>query len=200
MFVQIIQGEVRDRRGVDSERERWEKELMPNAEGFLGSTGGITADGRLIMVVRFDSEEAARRNSARREQGEWWQRFSSHLTGDATFHESTDITTYQGGGDDSAGFVQVMQGRVNDVEAARNLNDKMEREMPARRPDLLGGLTAMYDDGAFTDVIYFTSLEEARRNEKAMSDDPPAEMEEWASLIEGDITYYDLEQPWLVSK
>src|SRR3712207_386774 len=100
MFVQIIEGRVSDRGGIESERERWEEKLLPSAEGFVGSTGGITADGRLVLVARFESEQAARRSSERPEQSEWWRRFSSHLAGEATFHESSDITTYQGGGDD----------------------------------------------------------------------------------------------------
>lgn len=200
MFVQIIQAQVRDRGAAISEGERWQREVMPQAAGFLGSTGGVTADGRLIIVARFESEEAARRNSDRDEQGEWWHRVSSNIQGDAIFHESSDVVTYRGGGDDSAGFVQVMQGRVKDVEAARRLSEKMEEQMPATRPDILGGLTATYDDGAFTDVVYFTSMEESRRNEKAMSDDPPTAMEEWAELLDGEITYYDLEEPQLVSR
>lgn len=200
MFVQIIEAKVKDRAGVEAERERWDKELKPGAEGFLGSTGGITQDGRMIMMARFESEEAARRNSDRPEQGEWWARMSSHLDGEATFHETTDVSAYGDGGSDDAGFVQVMQGRVNDVEAAKRLGEEMDKEMPQRRPDVIGGVTSTYDDGAFTDFIYFTSLEEARRNEKEMTEDPPESMKQWAELMVGEMTYYDLEEPWFTSK
>lgn len=200
MFVQVIHGAVKDKQGVEAERRRWEEELMPDAEGFLGMTGGITADLRFIMVVRFASADAARANGGRKEQDEWWQRFSSHLAGDATFHESSDITTYLGGGKDDAGFVQVMQGRLRDVDAARTLNERMEKEMPSQRPDIVGGLNAIYDDGHFTDVVYFTSIEDARQNEKAMEKNPPPEMKEWMSLLDGEVVFFDLEHPWLVSK
>lgn len=200
MFVQVIHATVHDQLEIEAEQRRWQEELMPGAEGFLGTTGGITNDGRFIMVVRFSSADAARSNSRRKEQHDWWERFSSHLAGEATFHESSDITTYLGGGKDDARFVQVMQGRVRDVDAARTLNERMEQEMPAQRPDILGGLTATYDDGHFTDVVYFTSIEEARQNEKVMEENPPLEMQEWMSLLEGDLAFFDLEDPWLVSR
>ena len=200
MFVQVIEGRVKDRAGVETERDRWDKELKAGAEGFLGSTGGITPDGRFIMAARFESEEAAQRNSDRPEQGEWWSRMSSHLDGEAAFHNSTNVWLYNDGGDDSAGFVQVMRGRVTDVDKAKQLSDKMEAEMPGRRPDVMGGMTANFEGGEFADFIYFTSLEEARRNEKEMTENPPESMEEWNQIMDGEITYYDLEDPWITSK
>ncbi len=199
MFVQVVRGKVKDGERLRSQAEAWEREVRPRAIGFLGSTGGITDDGDFIVLARFEDEESAKANSALPEQDRWWKATEQHLE-DVTFHDCSDVEVWGGGGSDEAGFVQIMQGRVNDIDAVRRLNDSMEKEMPVRRPDVLGGLTIVYDDGAFTDVVYFSSVEEARRNEKAMSEDPPAEMEEWASLIEGDITYYDLEEPWLVSK
>jgi hypothetical protein len=200
MFVQIIQAKVKDPGGVQAETERWQKELAAGAEGFLGSTGGITPDSRFIMMARFESEEAAMKNSDKPEQGEWWERMSQHLDGEATFHNSSDVETSLQGGSDDAGFVQVMQGRVSDVEKARALGQKMTDTMPQRRPDLIGSVTANYDDGAFSNFIYFTSLEDARQNEKAMTENPPEDMAEWESIMQGEITYFDLEDPWLFTK
>lgn len=200
MFVQIIEAKVKDPQGVKAETERWQKELAAGAEGFLGSTGGITPNGRFIMMARFESEEMAMRNSDKPEQGEWWERLSQHLDGEATFHNTSKVETYLQGGSDSAGFVQVMQGKVSDITKAKELGDKMTEEMPKRRPDVIGGVTGYQDDGSFFDFIYFTSLDEARRNEKEMSEDPPESMEEWASIMQGEITYHDLEDPWLFTK
>lgn len=200
MFVQIIQAKVKDADGVQAEIQRWQQDLAPGADGYLGSTGGVTPDGRLIMMARFESEEAAMANSDKPAQGEWWNRLAQHLDGEATFQNTTEIDTYLDGGSDSAGFVQVMQGKVNDVAKAKELAGKMSEEMPSRRPDVIGGFTAYANDGSFTDFIYFTSLEEARQNEKEMSENPPESMEEWTAIMEGEITFYDLEDPWLFSK
>ena len=48
MFVQIIQGKVHDRELRQRQMERWLTDLRPGATGYLGHTGGITADGRSI--------------------------------------------------------------------------------------------------------------------------------------------------------
>ena len=46
MFAQIIRGKVSDPDAVRPVVERWMKELGPNATGWLGSTSGVTEDGR----------------------------------------------------------------------------------------------------------------------------------------------------------
>ncbi|MGI8407610.1 MAG: hypothetical protein ACR2L3_03785 [Actinomycetota bacterium] len=200
MFVQVISAEVKDRDGVASARQRWETELMPGADGFLGSTGGVTPDGRMILAARFESEEAAVRNSERPEQGEWWSSLETHLKGPATFFESSDVTVSGDGGANDAGFVQIVKGRTNDIEAAKELDRRMEKEFAGQRPDILGSFTAVRPDGEFYAVIYFTSQEaEARQAEKQMAENPSPLAEEWARLMEGEMTFFDLEEPWLVS-
>jgi hypothetical protein len=49
--------------------DRWVKQLVPGAEGWLGSTAGLTEDGRLVALARFETGEAAQHNSDRPEQG-----------------------------------------------------------------------------------------------------------------------------------
>ena len=73
MFVQVIQGKVSDAAQVRAHLDKWVAEVAPGAIGWLGSTGGVTEDGNLIALVRFESEEAAQQNSDRPEQGEWWE-------------------------------------------------------------------------------------------------------------------------------
>ena len=68
MFVQVIRGQVTDREQVHAALDRWSQQLAAGAPGWLGSTAGVTGDGRFIALARFESEEAARRNSARPEQ------------------------------------------------------------------------------------------------------------------------------------
>ena len=90
MFVQVIQGRVTDAAKVRAALDRWAEELAPGAAGWLGSTAGVTEDGRFIALARFESEEAARRNSDRPEQDRWWAETAQLLTGEATFKDSSD--------------------------------------------------------------------------------------------------------------
>ena len=72
MVVQIMEGRCNDAEAMKRQGEKWDAELRPGAKGYLGVTAGVTDDGRSISIVRFESEEAARANSDRPEQGEWW--------------------------------------------------------------------------------------------------------------------------------
>ena len=118
MFAQVIKGKVSDPEAVKAATEQWVRELGPKADGWLGSTGGTTDDGRYVTVVRFESEDAARRNSDRPEQGRWWAETEKLFDGGATFQDSTDVTLDLQGDPDTAGFVQIMQGRGTDPERA----------------------------------------------------------------------------------
>src|SRR6266540_2840622 len=100
MFIQVIQGKIGDVDGLREAVERWGEEVGPTATGWLGTTGGATADGTAIAVVRFESEEAARRNSERPEQGQWWAEASKYFAGDVTFHDCAEVVTFGDGGSD----------------------------------------------------------------------------------------------------
>jgi hypothetical protein len=67
------------------------------------------------------------------------------------------------------------------------------------RPDLLGAVTAFYDDDGFTEVAYFTSEGAARRGEtRALADDVKDLMQEWESVMRVE-NYFDIRHPWLIS-
>jgi antibiotic biosynthesis monooxygenase (ABM) superfamily enzyme len=85
MFVQVIRGQVSDPGEVHAALDRWSGQLAAGAPGWLGSTAGVTEDGRFVALARFDSAEAARRNSDRPEQGQWWMETSKLFTGEVTF-------------------------------------------------------------------------------------------------------------------
>ena len=76
---------VRDRArgaaGADGQRTR--ADHAAGAVGWLGGTAGVTEDGEFVVIERFESEEAARANSARPEQDEWWRRGRAALRGRA---------------------------------------------------------------------------------------------------------------------
>jgi hypothetical protein len=200
MFVQVIQGQVSDPGQVRAALDRWAQELAPGADGWLGSTAGVTDDGRFIAVARFETEEAARRNSDRPEQDRWWSETSQLFTGQATFKDSNDVVVDVTGEPDDAGFVQVMQGRGSDPDRARELMGQDSAEWAAFRPDVIGSVAVGHEGGAYTMVIYFTSEEEAREGER--KEPPPelkAQMDEMAALSIGEPEFFDLKQPWLYS-
>ena len=196
MFVQIMQGRTSDAEGLERQFERWMSELAAGAGGWLGSTMGVSDDGRFIGIARFRDEAAGQANSERAEQGSWWNETSKYFDGEVTFTNSTEVDDFRGGGSDSAGFVQVMQGRA-DKEQLRALDRRFDELAP--RPDLLGGLRVWHGDGQFVEAAYFSSEAEAREQESA---EPPPEvaqlLEDWRKAM-GDIQYVDLRQPWLYS-
>lgn len=193
MFIQVIQGKVSDADHLHAELERWRREIKPGARGYLGSTGGVTSDGRGITLVRFDSEEAARANSERPEQGAWWNDAVKAFDGEVTFHDCRDVDTAFGGGSNEAGFVQVIQGRAKDQEQMRLRAPQLQQQLHERRPDILGILVGWHGDGGFTEAVYFTSAEGARRGEVATDNDEFRQ--EFMSLVDGEPTFFDFAVP-----
>lgn len=198
MFVQAIKAKVKDKDAVRAATEEWEAKLKPGAKGYLGATEGVTDDGTFIALARFESEEAARTNSDRPEQGKWWEETSKLFDGQATFHDCPRVETFGGGGSDDAGFVQVMIYKPSDVEKLLSYSDEFEK-MGNLRPDIIGGTTSVAKDGTVIDTLYFTSEAEAREGEKKeMPADTQKVMEEVGSLM-GPVEYFDLRDPWLFS-
>jgi hypothetical protein len=200
MFVQVIQGQTEDAAKVRAALDRWAQELAPNATGWLGSTAGVTEDGRFIALARFESEEAARRNSGRPEQDAWWTETATLFSGQTSFKDSNNVIVDVIGEPDEAGFVQVMQGRGSDPDRARELMSQDSSAWAEFRPDIIGSVAVEHEGGAYTMAIYFTSEEAAREGER--KDPPPelkAEMEEMNSLSIGEPEFFDLRQPWLYS-
>lgn len=200
MFMQIIQGRVRDTDAAKAALDRWQTDLAPGAEGWLGGTYGVTDDGMMVAAVRFESREAAQRNSERPEQSSWWSEMESCFDGEVTFHDCDDVTLLLGGGSDKAGFVQVIQGRITDRDRARSIIEQSAKMISQHRPDVLGATLAVDKDGFFTETVAFTSEDEARKNEaKELPPEAQKMFEEEMSLMQ-DVKYLDLHQPWFSSR
>jgi hypothetical protein len=200
MFVQVISGTTTDPAALRAALDRWAIELAPGAAGWLGSTGGVTEDGRFIGLARFESREAAQRNSARPEQDRWWSETAALLGGDAVFQDSDDVTVDLAGDPDRAGFVQVMRGRGTDPDRARELMKMDPDKWAAYRPDVLGSVAVNHDGGEYTMAMYFTSEAEAREGER--KEPPPelrAQMDEMNKLMTGPPEFLDIKDPWLHS-
>jgi len=200
MFVQVFQGQVSDAAAMKAQLDRWATEVAPSAEGWLGSTAGVTEDGRFVALARFESEGAARQNSDRPEQGSWWEETAKLFTGEPTFHNSTEVDVDTPGDPGAAGFVQVMQGRSSDPARARELMASDPTDWATFRPEILGTVSAGHEGGEWTMAIYFTSEEAAREGERKEA--PPemaAVMKEMDALTVGEPTFFDLKDPWLHS-
>jgi len=91
VFVQVIQGQVSDAAQVRAHLDKWVAEVAPGAIGWLGSTSGVTEDGQVVAIVRFESEEAAQQNSDRPEQSAWWEEMAALFSGTPVFHNSTSV-------------------------------------------------------------------------------------------------------------
>ncbi len=202
MFVQVIQGRATDPAGLKKEWDRWDQEIKPSVEGYLGGTAGVTADGEFIALARFESEEAARASSDSTEPSAWWEETSQYLA-DPMFHDCTEVELVKDGGSDEAGFVQVIQGKVTDVAKARELDARMEDQLRELRPDVIGGIVAWHpQNGRFTNSIYFTSEAEARAKEKEMESSEGFEeyMSELQAISDGEPKFLDLTEPWMSSR
>jgi hypothetical protein len=196
MFVQIIEGRVSDRDGLRRQMDSWQSELRPGAQGFLGSTGGVTDDGYAIVFARFESAAAAKANNDRPEQGRWWSETEKYYDGPVTFTDSEDVQTFLGGGSDDAGFVQVMKGTAS-RDQMREMDAAFEQHAPSFRPDLMGVLRVWTDPESYVEAAYFTSEAEAREGEKK---EPPPELAEQMGEFEAmtaNIQFFDLRDPWL---
>jgi hypothetical protein len=196
MFVQFIEGRVRDAADLRDQLERWREEVT-GGDGWLGTTAGVTTDGTAFVAARFASAEAARTNAARPEQSAWWEATEALFDGEVGFEDHEEVSTFRGGGSDDAGFVQVIRGRVTDADAARRMFD--EGLPDDGRPDVLGGVAAFRHDGVYTTVVYFTSEGEARAGERDDIDAGDEFAAEMDALHDVPPRFLDLADPWLWS-
>ncbi|MCU1378695.1 MAG: hypothetical protein JWN29_1678 [Acidimicrobiales bacterium] len=197
MFIQVIEGRTKDPEALHRQLDVWESDLKPGAIGYLGSTGGCTSTGDCILVARFESREAAQRNADRPEQTRWWQETEKTFDGSPRFHDSTDVQVTSHGDLDRAGFVQVMEGHVTDHDRAVAVEQESDSMLTEMRPDLIGYLTAYFDDNEFTEVAYFTTESAARGGESQQLPDEAAKaLSEWQDVMKVE-RYLDLPQPWL---
>jgi hypothetical protein len=197
MFVQVIDGKVADAERLRQQLDRWNEELRPGAAGFLGTTGGVSDDGRAVFLARFNSAAEAKANSDRPEQGRWWADTASCFDGEVTFTDSEDVETYLSGGSNDAGFVQVMKSGGVDRDKVHEMDRLFEEVAAQWRPELIGGTRVWTGPDRCIDVAYFTSEMAAREGEQKA---PPPELADQSAEFEAmmaNTEFLDLRQPWL---
>jgi hypothetical protein len=201
MFIQTIHGRTDQGDALRDQLDAWAQEHGAEAEGWLGTTAGVTDEGEFIAVVRFASAEAAQRNSDRPEQGEWWSETEGFFSGDVEFHDYPNADLLLGGGSDDAGFVQVIQSRTSDLDRLLELQRDFDKRLGEFRPEIIGGTYGWDDQGNVVETVYFTSEGEAREGERKLEDAPDdmrALFEEFLQLT-SDPRYFDLRGSWLWS-
>jgi hypothetical protein len=195
MFIQVIQAKSTKRDEVRALTQEW-NDLPNDDSGFLGGTYGFTDNDEFFGVVRFESKEKAMANSARPETDDMARRMGELMDGPPEFHDCDDVTVWMDGGSDDAGFVQIMRGKTDDPDRLKNMMSADTAELREMRPDIIGGTLGIEPDGTWTQTIAFTDEASAREGEKK---EPPAEMRDEMQAAVGDVTYYDLHDPWFES-
>ncbi len=136
------------------------------------------------------------RNSERPEQGAWWEATRACFEGDPMFHDCDDPVVMLEGGSDDAGFVQVIEGRLDDPQHFREWMSQPMDMLHEARPEIIGATVAFDDDGWFAETIAFRSEDEARAGEaKPMPEAVQAEWEDEMAHVR-DLRYTDLHHPW----
>ena len=202
MFIQIIQGRCTKQDEMHARFDTWLRDLAPSAPGWLGGTFGFTDDDMFVGVVRFDDKEQAMTNSGRPEQGQWWSETERLFDGPVEFHDAEKVLLMLQGGSDDAGFVQILEGKLDDPALIEAEMDEMTNMLQKERPEILGSTFAIEQDGTFTEAVYFTDEAKAREGEaKAMPnrEDVRHLMEDWRRSTH-DVRYLDLHHPWFASR
>jgi hypothetical protein len=77
------------------------------------------------------------------------------------------VRLFGDGRSDLAGYVQVIQGHIDDLERLASLGGDQEKALAREAPHILGVTVAEHADrpGDFTQILYFASEQDARRFE-----------------------------------
>lgn len=196
MFIQMVQGRCSREDEMRGLVDGW-CSAMADQPGWLGGTYGFTDDQRFVGVVRFDSKTACEECAAAPDAGLWWASAEALFDEPCEIHQSEDVSMMLDGGSDSAGFVQVMYGKVGDADALRHLNsDEMTSMLHEARPEIIGSTLALEPDGTFIETVAFSDEASARRGEQQ---DMPEDVRDELMSAMADVSYLDLHRPWFAS-
>lgn len=189
MYLRVAQGAVRDRQRLRTGLDRMVAALTGQGHGWLGTTAGTTDDGTAVVVTRWEDEVAP----AADERTPWWDTVVGAFDQQPAVHRYRVVLEQLRGNPHDAGFVQVLQGRILDVDRTEHLLEDVSGWQQRARPDLIGGVLGLHLDGGFTQVAYFTSEVEARAGERTAW---PHQLEELDPLVQHS-HYLDLREPWM---
>lgn len=197
MFIQMVEGRCSRQDEMRTLVDDW-CGAMADRPGWLGGTYGFTDDGRFVGVVRFESRDACQELSRRDDAPIWWAAADALFADTCRIHESEDVSMMLDGGSDSAGFVQVMYGKVGDADKLRHMmtDTQMTSMLHEARPEIIGSTLAIEPDGSFVETVAFTDEDSARKGEQL---DMPAEVTEDMASAMAEVEYLDLHHPWFAT-
>jgi hypothetical protein len=199
MFVWVLEAKAADPGEVGRQLARWTSAFGTTTPGYLGATGGVTDDGRFLLFVRWESEDAGNELLMRSEHLAWYDEFQQSFDGAIAFAETGDVATFLDGGSDAAGFVQAIKVSGVDRERVDAADRELENIAPHVRPDLIGGIRVWTAPDGFVGANYFTSEHDARAGERHA---PPPELveilEDFMAMMK-DAEYFDFTEPFLHS-
>jgi hypothetical protein len=197
VFLQMVEGRSSRQDEMRGLVDGW-CGSMADRPGWLGGTYGFTDDGRFVGVVRFDSRSACKESSTGADAAMWWAGADALFEDGCRVHESEDVSMMLDGGSDSAGFVQVMCGRVGDADALRHITSDttMTSMLHEARPEIIGATLAVESDGTFVETIAFTDEGSARKGEQL---DMPQDVRDELMAAMADVEYLDLPKPWFAT-
>ena len=197
VFIQMVQGRCSRHDEMRDLVDDW-CAMMADRPGWLGGTYGFTDDDRFLGIVRFDSGSACKDAAGTSEAATMWAGAEELFDGRCEIHESEDVSMMLDGGSDSAGFVQVMRGRVADADRFRHFmtDTEVTSMLHDARPEIIGATLAIESDGTFLETVAFTDEASARKGEQL---DMPAEMQADFEAAMADVEYLDLHKPWFAS-
>jgi hypothetical protein len=176
----------------------WAAGVGTSAAGWLGNTAGVSSVGDFILLMRFESEEAAWITSDLPEYGQWWQICARHLDTKPVFTGSTHVSGILGGGSDDAAAVRITRGSAAPNRFRSSLR-QIETLPFDDRAAMIGGIVAWHDRNRFTEALYFASKDLAQFRHRGTTPTPLRRFidDHDASILDG--TMADLDDPWLIS-
>jgi hypothetical protein len=191
MFLQLHRATVTDTDAAHECLDRWATALRSDP-GWLGTTAGVTDDGQSFTVTRYASAGAVH-GAETRGAREAWHAEMSHLSAHpVSCQDCGQVITQLRGDSPDARFVQLLQGHLADLDRLEHALEVAGPWEADARSDIIGGLLGLHGDGGFTQVVYFTSEEDARAGE---SREAPEQTGEVGALV-SDLAFFDLRSPW----
>ncbi|HEV7827151.1 MAG TPA: hypothetical protein VGP02_19850 [Mycobacteriales bacterium] len=191
MFLQVHHATVDDRDGAHECLDRWATALRSDP-GWLGTTAGVTDDGQSFTLTRYASADAVHGAETRGARDSWHAEMSHLSAHPIRCQDCGQVITQLRGDSPEARFVQLVQGRMADLDRLEHALEVAGPWEADARSDIIGGLLGLHGDGGFTQIVYFTSEDDAREGEHL---EAPEETGEVSALV-SDLTFFDLHAPW----